>query len=1015
MIYQTDFEGAIDPATLLGNATIQDTMVINGTKSLKCALKYDGLQLVQSISQAFIEFQFLPQSFPLTTEKNAFIVKVLTETGSDLFWLGFFATADGRAKFYLSNFISSPQAFGSVSLQPNVTYLVNFDISKTATETRIVLKVNGIEDFSLIIPMVASDIGIIQIGQLWSAENMEFYFDDLKIDDASSAPPEIPTSPICDFTVSEMPIVNKAVTLNAIIVQQGFDGTNPTTITDYAWTIDGIVNSNHTATITYTFATEGGHVVSLVVTDSANQQSIPVSYTLTVITLLEHYTLDVGFESPNDSTFVQATPFPQGKLQVYPFQSEQSWYTATQKTTRAEAVQSPFYSDIAKKALREYFTNCPNPNDANLDDSRIHIRHLWNPMKDTDLWMEAKVLVPRTFNWVSRQWIELFCLLGERVYGWASSFTQVNAVGMSILNESDTIMPDPNNPDGRSLHRLQMYNTETGNLNRISWQDDGVSRWYRTDQGLPEGRPFSIRCHTHRPIDQPDPVLEGSGYVEVWMNDYTIKDEWVKMTWYELAGSHHIRTGTAVPIVTAHVDRVPCRTVSWNPFNETPMCDSCGYVYDLVHNGNNIPFANLPDTWICPLCGAAKSTFFIYPPMSEMPMAVAAWGTPWRSNYNQIRGWVDGGIDFYSGSNTTGVYVTNNEIFYDDVKLSNNPVGFAPPVLTLLTLNVNDLTMGTTDPIPGTYEITQGNTVQISAIPSTGHMFGHWELDGVNMGSTSPYSILMDTDHSILAVFAELPPLPPQKQHLTIASVNGQTNPTAGTYEVDKDTSVTVTCTPNSSYRFKEWLLDNVSVSIELSYTVLMDANHGLIAVCEAIPPPTIYTLFISATIGGTTHPVIGTYEHVEGTVVNVAPIPDNGYLFVNWTLDGQTITDNPINVTMNADHSLNAVFETLPIPPPGKQHLTIVAINGQTNPVAGTYTLDKNSSLTVTATPNTGYTFKHWLFDNVIAGTDPTITVTMDMDHTLVAVCEAVSPTPTLWTWPLLTWLRNLIRQRQG
>jgi hypothetical protein len=331
-----------------------------------------------------------------------------------------------------------------------------------------------------------------------------------------------------------------------------------------------------------------------------------------------------------------------------------------------------------------------------------------------------------------------------------------------------------------------------------------------------------------------------------------------------------------------------------------------------------------------------------------------------------------------------------------------------PPTYTLF---ISAGSGGTTGPAPGAYQYGEGTIVNVAPIPDNGYRFANWTLDGQAI-TDNPINVTMNADHSLNAIFEALPPPPPEKQYLTIASVNGQTNPTAGTYEIDKNTSVTVTCTPNSGYRFKEWLLDNISVSTASPYVVLMDANHGLVAVCEAIPPPPIYTLFISASIGGTTHPSIGTYEYVEGTIVNVAPIPDNGYRFANWTLDGQAITDNPINVTMNADHSLNAIFETLPPPPPEKQYLTIVAINGQTNPVAGTYELDKNSSLTVTATPNTGYTFKHWLVDNVIAGLDPTITVVMDANHTLVAVCEAVSPTPRLWTWPFLTWLRNLIRK---
>ncbi len=37
------------------------------------------------------------------------------------------------------------------------------------------------------------------------------------------------------------------------------------------------------------------------------------------------------------------------------------------------------------------------------------------------------------------------------------------------------------------------------------------------------------------------------------------------------------------------------------------VCRICGYVYD--EDRETIPFASLPDTWKCPLCGAAKSDF----------------------------------------------------------------------------------------------------------------------------------------------------------------------------------------------------------------------------------------------------------------------------------------------------------------------------------------------------------------------------------------------------------------------
>ena len=37
------------------------------------------------------------------------------------------------------------------------------------------------------------------------------------------------------------------------------------------------------------------------------------------------------------------------------------------------------------------------------------------------------------------------------------------------------------------------------------------------------------------------------------------------------------------------------------------VCSICGYVYDEAKQGK--PFAALPETWTCPLCGAARSAF----------------------------------------------------------------------------------------------------------------------------------------------------------------------------------------------------------------------------------------------------------------------------------------------------------------------------------------------------------------------------------------------------------------------
>jgi len=48
---------------------------------------------------------------------------------------------------------------------------------------------------------------------------------------------------------------------------------------------------------------------------------------------------------------------------------------------------------------------------------------------------------------------------------------------------------------------------------------------------------------------------------------------------------------------------------------ESYICTICQYVYDPAtgdpDNGVpvGIPFANLPDDWVCPVCGAGKDVF----------------------------------------------------------------------------------------------------------------------------------------------------------------------------------------------------------------------------------------------------------------------------------------------------------------------------------------------------------------------------------------------------------------------
>ena len=126
---------------------------------------------------------------------------------------------------------------------------------------------------------------------------------------------------------------------------------------------------------------------------------------------------------------------------------------------------------------------------------------------------------------------------------------------------------------------------------------------------------------------------------------------------------------------------------------------------------------------------------------------------------------------------------------------------------------------------------------------------------------------------------------------------------------------------------------------------------------CEA---PTEYKLYLSKTAGGTINPTPGTYAYDEGTNVSLAAIPSSGYRFKGWTGDillGHE-HNNPLNIIINSVKYVTANFI--------RQWNLIVesGIGGSTSPTSGIHTYDKGTKVTLTAIPDTHYTFSSWTAD---------------------------------------------------
>jgi predicted glutamine amidotransferase len=77
---------------------------------------------------------------------------------------------------------------------------------------------------------------------------------------------------------------------------------------------------------------------------------------------------------------------------------------------------------------------------------------------------------------------------------------------------------------------------------------------------------------------------------------------------------------------------------------------------------------------------------------------------------------------------------------------------YSPPVDNYkLTVTVEG--EGTVDVTPGESTYLAGSLVTLIPTAGEGYVFDHWELDGVPAGSEDPYTVTMDTDHTVTAAF----------------------------------------------------------------------------------------------------------------------------------------------------------------------------------------------------------------------------------------------------------------------
>ena len=203
-------------------------------------------------------------------------------------------------------------------------------------------------------------------------------------------------------------------------------------------------------------------------------------------------------------------------------------------------------------------------------------------------------------------------------------------------------------------------------------------------------------------------------------------------------------------------------------------------------------------------------------------------------------------------------------------------------------------------------------------------------------------------------------------------------------------TSVTATAVANAGYVFSNWTEAGVVVSTNANYTFTLAGNRTLAANFTAQYSVTLSSLAIA---GGTT---TGGGLYNAGASVTVSAVPTVGYTFTNWT-EGTTVVSTLKDFTfpISANRVLVANFAI------NMYVLNVTALNGTVAKNPNQTTFSHGTSVQLTATPNSGYSFTSWSGD--AAGTTNAATIIMTSDKNVTANFSATQYTVALSANPLL------------
>ncbi|NPD46059.1 MULTISPECIES: T9SS type A sorting domain-containing protein [unclassified Lentimicrobium] len=343
-------------------------------------------------------------------------------------------------------------------------------------------------------------------------------------------------------------------------------------------------------------------------------------------------------------------------------------------------------------------------------------------------------------------------------------------------------------------------------------------------------------------------------------------------------------------------------------------------------------------------------------------------------NYGDIVSMTASGINDYEFVNWSenGLVVSSNAIYEFEITKNRNLVAnFSEDYYTI-----------TADAIPDGSAIIEGDgnftpeqSCHMYAIPNPGYYFISWQENGTSISSNPHLVFPVEQNRNLEAHFGVYD----FEISTTVSSSIAGIASGGGFANIGDET--TVLASPHTGWEFFNWTYNGIVISDQATYT--FSVNNSMILQANFIIAEYHISTSANTDDGGE---VEGDGNFIYGETATVIANSSSTYYFLKWTEDGDVVSIDPeFSFTVTSDRNLKAHFKVQQF------NIEALAVPAYGGIILGAGSYDYGSSITLSATPNTNYTFVGWKEDGELVSENDNYNFSAWSNRNIKAVFEFI------------------------